>query len=222
MTRRPRQVLAAAATVVGLLALAGCGGAGSDGAGPNGAAYTFHQDQGGIKVDTPALRSLKSSAHIEACPRVSPPAKGVDGGLPGLTLPCLGGGHAVDLAALRGPLLVNFWAQTCGPCKAESPLLQHLSTSAAGRVKVLGIDFIDARPGSALAFAKELGLTYPQLADPDGAAKAPLRIVGLPWTLFVDATGAITYTQTGPITSADQLAALLHDHLGVTVPGLGT
>ena len=111
------------------------------------------------------------------------------GGLPALTLPCLGGGANVDLAGLRGPLLLNFWAQYCTPCQEESPLLEQLSRAARGQVEVVGVDFIDPLPGRALAFAKEHGLTYPQIADPAAAAKGPLRISGLPFTFFVDAAG---------------------------------
>ena len=84
------------------------------------------------------------------------------------------------LATLRGPLLVNFWAQYCGPCQAESPLLEQLFRSSDGTVAVVGVDFIDPIPGKALLFAKDHGLTYPQVADPAGAAKAPLRIAALP------------------------------------------
>jgi cytochrome c biogenesis protein CcmG/thiol:disulfide interchange protein DsbE len=87
---------------------------------------------------------------------------------------------------------------------------------------VVGVDFIDPQPGRALAFAKDLGLTYPQLADPLGATKAPLHIPALPWTFFLDATGRVSYIQAGPITSEHQLTSLLHDHLGVRVPGLET
>lgn len=184
----------------------------------SGATY---QGQGGaINVDTPALRTLKASAGIASCPEVSSSAAAVDGGLPSLTLPCLGGGRPVDLAGLRGPLVVNFWAQYCGPCRQESPLLQKLSTAGHGDVRVIGVDFIDPRPETALAFAKDYGLTYPQVADPTAQAKGPLRIAAIPYTFFVDAAGKITYTQVGPIDSLTELVALVHDHLGVDLPAL--
>jgi len=212
----PRQQVAALLGLAFLsLLIAACGG----GHPPETSRYTFKAQEAGVDVDTPALRALKSSAGIEPCPASSSPGD-VPVGLPDLTLPCLGGGRDVRLAGLRGPLVLNFWAQYCGPCRAESPLLQQLSTAAAGRVDVVGVDFLDTRPALALAFAKSLGLTYPQVADPDGAAKAPLRIPGLPWTFFVDRAGRIAYTQTGAITSAEQLAALVRTHLGVTVLGL--
>jgi len=208
----------AAALALGLVSLAitAC----SSAAGPHDTAYTFHRDDSGIKVDTPALRTLKASTQISPCPVTRPGRTGVDGGLPDLTLPCLGGGPEVALATLRGPLLVNFWAQYCGPCQAESPLLEQLFRSAEGTVAVVGVDFIDPIPGKALVFAKERGLTYPQVADPAGAAKGPLRIAALPYTFFIGRSGKITYTQVGPIRSASELASLVREHLGVRVPGL--
>ena len=215
MTRRQRLGLSAVTAIALVGVVASCSGD----AGPHGA-YTFHSGTSAIKVDSPELRALKASAHIEPCPKGTPPSSVVEGGLPALTLPCLGGGRSVDLAGLRGPLLVNFWAQNCGPCQQESPLLQKLARTAKGSVKVVGVDFIDPQPARAIAFAKSRGLTYPQLADPEEAAKGPLRIAGLPYTFFVDASGSITYTQVGPIHSEDQLATLVREHLGVSVSGL--
>ncbi len=216
MTRGRRLTWSMVTVVLASLVAAGCSGS----AGPHRAAYTFHSSDSGIKVDTPALRAFKASTQIPPCPAHSSGTSGVAGGLPDLTLPCLGGGHSVDLATLRGPALVNFWAQNCGPCRSESPLLERLSRSAAGKVSVLGVDFIDPMPGLAIGFAKELGLSYPQVADPAGAAKGPLRIAALPYTFFVDASGKITHVEVGPIKSATELASLVRENLGVTVAGL--
>ena len=111
-------------------------------------------------------------------------------GCPRSRLPCLGGGRDVDLAGLTGePTVLNFWAQTCGPCRQESPLFQQLHET--GDVRVLGVDFYDPIPGKALAFADELGLTYPQIADPEAATRAPMRVQGLPMTVFVDEDGKV-------------------------------
>jgi cytochrome c biogenesis protein CcmG, thiol:disulfide interchange protein DsbE len=175
-----------------------------------------------VRVDTPQLRQLRIAAGIQACPVSKQHPRPVSSGLPDVTLPCLGGGRAVHLAGLRGtPLVLNFWSQTCGPCRHESPIFQKVYAAARSRVDVVGVDWLDPRPSWAIAFADSLGLTYPQVADPQGVTRAPLRITTLPRTLFVDATGHVVYTEFAAVTSADQLRSLIKEHLGVTVPAVG-
>ncbi|MEP6665869.1 MAG: TlpA disulfide reductase family protein [Nocardioidaceae bacterium] len=181
-------------------------------------AYSFKAAGSAVNVDTPALRKQKAAAGIAACPNTSASPTPVDKGLPDITLPCLGGGDAVHLAGLRGtPAVLNFWAQTCGPCRTESPMFQQLHEKAAGDLAVLGVDFLDPLPSRAIAFADELGLTYPQVADPEGATRAPMRVSGLPLTVFVDAGGAVVHAEYGPISSIGDLTGLVKDYLGVNV-----
>lgn len=196
-----------------LAATAACGGSV-----PESAPYTFHPSGAAMKVDTPQLRKMKAAAGIAPCPPTGPADPAPAGGLPELTLPCLGGGRDVRLSGLRGPLVLNFWAQTCGPCREESPLLQSLWAKDGATVRVMGVDFFDPRPAYALAFAREHGLTYPQVADPDAASKADLHVAGLPTTLFIDRAGRVAYTQVGAIESPGQLHDLILEHLGVAVP----
>lgn len=182
----------------------------------------FRPRNAAVRVDTPQLRHLKAAAGIQSCPVSQRHARPVSGGLPDVTLPCLGGGRAVHLAGLRGtPLVLNFWSQTCGPCRQESPILQQVHAAAGDRVAVMGVDWLDPRPSWAIVFADQLGLTYPQVADPEGATRAPLRITTLPRTLFVDAAGHVVYTEFAAVSSAGQLRSLIKNHLGVTVPSVG-
>lgn len=185
------------------------------------APYRFKADEAAVQVDSPQLRKLKAAAGIEDCPISDFSARIEDGGLPDITLPCLGGGRDVDLSGLGGaPLVLNFWSQTCGPCRTESPIFQRFHQAAGDRVKVIGVDWLDPRPSYAIGFADELGLTYPQLADPQGATRAPLRITALPITLLVSARGEVVHTEYGAVDSTEALSALVADHLGVSVnPG---
>ncbi len=192
-----------AAFVAATLALGGCGGADVPAPGPST-----------IDVDTPQLRQMKADAGIEACrPGTGRP---VDGGLPDLTLPCLGGGEDVNLSSLRGPLIVNIWAEWCGPCRKEMPAVADFYQRYGDRVPVLGIDFQDTQTGPAIELAKRSGATYPQLADTEGALRAqppvPAR-VPVPGFLFVTADGSATLVP-GGIGSADELVELADQHLG--------
>jgi thiol-disulfide isomerase/thioredoxin len=197
--------------------------AGCSAAPPPEQAYVFHPDSSPIKVDTPALRAQKAAAHIAACPKSARVSTAPPGGLPPVTLPCLGGGRDVDLAGLTGKAtIVNFWAQSCGPCRQESPLLQRFSEAAGDRVRVIGVDWEDSQPGMAIAFAEALGIRYPQLADPEAATRAPLHLVGLPYTVFVAPNGKVVQDKSGAISSLAQLQGIVSQSLGVHVDVGGT
>lgn len=171
--------------------------------------------QAKVDVDTPALRAIRADAGIEPCRQAAGAA--VDGGLPDVTLPCLGGGPDVDLAGLRGPVVVNLWASWCGPCRRELPIYQQFHERYGDRVGVVGIDYNDVQPKAALELARDTGVTYPLLADPgstlEGTESFP-TIPGLPWIVLVDADGAIVHKQPIEITSVDQLVGLVDEHLG--------
>ncbi len=196
---------------VALVALSACSGGDE-----SGQRYIFSTQDATVQVDTPQLRAQKAAAGIATCPHVDRSATSRHGGLPAFTLPCLGGGPSVNLAGLTGtPSVVNLWAQWCPPCRAESPIFQQLYDRAGSRVRVLGLDYRDPRPGMAIAFAETYHLTYPQLADPDAALQAPLRVTALPITLFVKADGSIAATRYGPVSSLGELEDLVRAKLGV-------
>jgi len=169
-----------------------------------------------IDVDTPALREARERAGVEPCRPGD--AEPVEGGLPPVTLPCFGGGPDVDLSRLRGPLVINYWAQNCTPCRTEMPILQSFHERYGDRVGVLGIDFQDTRPEWAMELVEETGVTYPLLADPEAATSAadPITLIrGLPMFVFVDADGRVAEQMYVPLKSEQQLVDLVAEHLGV-------
>jgi cytochrome c biogenesis protein CcmG/thiol:disulfide interchange protein DsbE len=110
-------------------------------------------------------------------------------GGPGFSLPD-------DLAGR--PLVVNFWASWCTPCRKEMPVLQAVSQQLRGRVDFLGVDYLD-QAGAARRLAAETGVTYRLAADPRGRAGAKLGITGLPTTLFIDAGGVLAGRRVGEL-----------------------
>src|SRR6266567_4247149 len=74
----------------------------------------------------------------------------------------------VTLASLRGhPVVLNFWAAWCGPCKQEAPELAKLSRELPGGAKLVGVDWND-NVASAKSFFGPSGWTYPILVDRSG------------------------------------------------------
>ena len=170
---------------------------------------------GGAAPSSAGLAQAKKVAGIAGCPATDDSAV-VPGGLPDVELPCLGGGRAVRLAGLRGrPLLVNVWAQWCGPCRTEAPVLAQVARADADRLLVLGVDYADPLPDRAIEFARVSGWRYPQVSDQDKALTAPLRLSAVPQTFFVRADGTIAYRHSGPFTSTEELTGLLAQHLGL-------
>jgi thiol-disulfide isomerase/thioredoxin len=150
---------------------------------------------------------------LAPCP-ATPSKPPVGDGMPDVSLPCLGGGPDIRLADLRGPLVVNVWAQWCGPCRDEAPYLAKLAKS--GKVRMLGIDYADPRPELAVSFATGEGLAYPHLVDQDKTIQSPLKVGGPPLTAFVNQDGVVVFIHRGVLTSQQQLDQLVKDKLGVT------
>jgi cytochrome c biogenesis protein CcmG/thiol:disulfide interchange protein DsbE len=201
---RLRTSLAAAT----LLVLAACGSSDSGGTSP-----TFG-DGPTPTTDATGLAAAKHQAGIRDCPAPTSGASSPD--LPDLTLDCLGGGTPVALPELTGtPTVINFWASWCGPCREELPLLARADKAYRGDIRVIGVDFADSAPDAAIELARAAGVTYPLLADPDSDTKAPLKVIGLPQTVFVDAQGRMVATERVAFRSYVDLTAAISKHLGV-------
>jgi thiol-disulfide isomerase/thioredoxin len=170
-----------------------------------------------VKVDTPALREAKAEIGMETC--VPGTGEAVEGGLPDVTLPCLGGGPDIDLSALRGPLVINLWQNNCPPCEKEMPVLEQLHQQYADQVTVLGVDFNDVHPDRALALAGQTGVTYPSIADPGGELMAEEAFAvgrrGLPGFVFVDADGTVVSQSSGGVETLAEAKELIAEHLGI-------
>jgi cytochrome c biogenesis protein CcmG, thiol:disulfide interchange protein DsbE len=195
-----------------VIVLASCAGS---------AAPTPSTESSAEAVPTPELTAdlaaMKKAAGIADCPRSDPDVAALPSGLPDVVLPCLGGGREVRLAGLRGkPMMINVWAQWCGPCREEAPYLAEVAAANQSDLIIVGIDHADPRPDLAIEFAQLSAWTYPQLADPDVVLRAELRITGPPQTFFVRPDGTIAYRHAGPFSSAAEIRNLADKHLGVT------
>ncbi len=136
-------------------------------------------------------------------------AKAMSKRLPEVTLQPLGDGSPVDLADLRGPMVINLWASWCGPCERELPIYEAFAQKYAGKVGVLGVNWQETRSGAAQSLARRSGLTYPLVVDPDGR----LRSQALPKLILLNKNGQVAFEQYVEIKSEVQLESLVRRHL---------
>lgn len=135
-----------------------------------------------------------------------------DAAAPDFTLKLLDGGE-FKLAAYRGrPVVLNFWASWCGPCRAEAPVLEEAWQQYRDQgVMVVGIAVQD-REETARAFIKEFGLTYPIGLDGDDRVATLYQVTGLPTSVFIDGRGRVRHRWVGAI-GKSRLTLLVDDLL---------
>jgi cytochrome c biogenesis protein CcmG, thiol:disulfide interchange protein DsbE len=108
----------------------------------------------------------------------------------------------VSLAAYAGkPVIVNFFASWCGPCRQETPELAHYYKAAQPTVRVVGVDTNDSRT-AALTFTRHYGVTYPVASDPAAATAGAFGVSGLPQTFFLNAQHKIVDRVYGAVTGS--------------------
>ena len=140
----------------------------------------------------------------------TPPQRVIPETIPEITLPDRAGTPR-SLSDWKGrPVIINFWATWCGPCREEIPLLNTLRKErSADRLEVIGIA-IDERQ-AVLKFAKEIGMDYPVLMGEQEGYEAAERFgvsLVLPFSVFADSQGRIVALKVGEL-HADQAAAIL-------------
>ncbi len=122
---------------------------------------------------------------------------------PDFTLPTLEGG-SIHLEELRGrPVLLNFWASWCGPCRLEMPDIQARAEKWGDQLVVLGVNYDEPR-ADAQSFVDEMGVTFPILLDGGKRVSRQYLVQGLPTTVILDADGIVRIRHVGLLTG-DQL-----------------
>ncbi|MBI4296185.1 MAG: TlpA family protein disulfide reductase [Chloroflexi bacterium] len=115
------------------------------------------------------------------------------------TLPLFSGGN-LTLSSLRGkPVVINFWASWCVPCREEAPILERTWRLYKDKgVTFIGVDIQD-RESDARAYIKEFGITYPNGPDIGGKFTIDYGVSGIPVTFFVNREGLIVSRWVGAI-----------------------
>ena len=112
------------------------------------------------------------------------------------------GAEKLDIDQILGkPIVLNFWAGQCPPCRAEMPDLQEFYEGSKDEVTLLGIDVgqftgLGTRR-DARNLLKELGITYPAGYTGDGSVVRKYEVLGMPTTVFINADGTVFETWSG-------------------------
>lgn len=115
------------------------------------------------------------------------------------------GGEKLNLAELRGkPVVLNFWAGLCPPCRAEMPDLQRFYEESQDEVVMLGIDVgrFNNLGGQrdAKNLLRELQITYPAGFTRDGSVIRGYEVISMPTTVFINSKGEVFQSWSGIIT----------------------
>ena len=134
------------------------------------------------------------------------------------------GADSVSISDLGGtPLVINFWAGLCPPCRAEMPDFQEFHDENVGRVNLLGIDVGEFNSlgdqETAKALLQELDITYPAGYTEDDRVIQGYKVLTMPTTVFIDAGGQVFRTWNG-VLDRETLAEVTEEMLQ-REPGAG-
>ena len=120
-------------------------------------------------------------------------------------------GQSVSLGDLKGkPVLLNFWATWCGPCRIEMPFLQQIYDEWRGRGLVLLAINISESPSQIAEFMQNQGLSFPVLLDSGGEIAQKYNIQYIPSTFFIDKDGIIQDMKVGSFQSKAEIESILN------------
>ena len=115
----------------------------------------------------------------------------IDKPAPPINMPLYSGDGIVAADYAGKPVVVNFWASWCGPCRQEAPIFERLSQEYGERgVLFIGVNIQDSE-ADAEAYLREYDITYPNGRDEDGSISVDYGVIGIPVTFFINRDGVV-------------------------------
>ena len=127
---------------------------------------------------------------------------------------CLDSSPGVNVAAIKGPAIINVWGSWCDPCKEELKYFSEYFQTKDPQVQLIGVDVEEKRIEDGRMFARTNGIMWPNLYDADGATRKYFGM-GVPVTWFIDGDGEVLYKKIGPIMSVEELRSLSFKYFGL-------
>jgi thiol-disulfide isomerase/thioredoxin len=127
--------------------------------------------------------------------------------LPDISLQTFDGSPISTNAVIGQPTVINFWQESCTPCKEEMPAFERVHRARGEKIRMIGIDTQDSFE-RASTFVQKLGITYTLWRDQEGDLFKDLQLVAFPSTVFIDATGRVVGIKSGSLTEQQLLAKI--------------
>jgi len=99
------------------------------------------------------------------------------------------------------PIVLNFWASWCPPCRDEAPLLEEKWGKYQSEVLFLGVNTQDRIQENAKSFLDEFNWSFPNIIDADSRVGIQYGVFGLPETFFINKDGTVSFKYAGPLTA---------------------
>lgn len=114
-------------------------------------------------------------------------------------------GNEHRLSEVKKPVLINFWASWCGPCRAETPDLNRLYNKYGEEFEILAVNVtVNDKEENAKKFVHFFDIKFPILFDRTGEVTEMYQVLGFPTNIFVDKSGKIVFIANG-LLSPEQL-----------------
>lgn len=128
---------------------------------------------------------------------------------PGFSLEALNSNELYGLEDLGKPIVINFWASWCGPCREEAPDLVSLYEEYKDEIEIYAVNMTSTDSLKEVKqFVDHYDFTFPVLLDHEGEVSKAYQVIGIPTTFFIDEDGNIVHKIAGFATYHDLEAGI--------------